>query len=433
MKKLIVSIILILSLVSLISPALGAISTSGKYMTPDGKEVDMNIKIEKRIIPQDFSQPSALKIVNPYAAAGQVVVAQIVVTNEGGSYPFNYITLPPDQFGLMVAVDKGNEFVTCQNQPDLGKRYWEVFRNDGERLYWWLAIQESRNNYAIWQKSVSGRTCISYDATKSTVFPFPASLGDVLNQRLCGGGGVNSIIMWDCLKIVDDYHWQNLVKTNCPNGVIDESCTTTLNDAQKYISKSTENFVPSDTITCMLTSDPVNQVDMNPKSGTKPNSMVRCGIGPNGLKPGESATFSFYIMIPADTPLATKETLDAVQFGTEPTVREDCSELGNPSGCHGLYVAVYPLATQTVMSDFSNWLTNAVSCGGATRYFLDKNGFDQCWASKTSAERVVGEPIRAERGIFFIFGPALGFSVNMMLLGALVAGTFGGVIGRRVG
>ena len=413
----------------------------------DGKGcITPKFNVDYKVYPQDsnavtssLGEVQAIRINNPYAAAGQPVIVEFTLQNIGDQvgYPFDKIDLPADVFALQLAVDK-----------DIG-----VIMADGRRVdVWGMMTGWQRVGFLLQAggaqfgeevvKTLQGRTCGYVEISKYLPNTVQTKLQDM------NGGNKANVYTWECIKIVDYPLFKTQLSGYCPDG-INSACISRLN-------KNVGNSV-SDVVTVLLSSGTKSNIARGtcerPNSGTFWKSfggylagnvnVVECAIGENGLKPGESVTFKFVALVPADAPVLNPQALqdltdikktDGALFGGY-TESASCIDSSNPKACHTVYGAVFPVSQDNLISwlaDKGKTVLDLLGCSGKELWTLGKASFGACMANGHGDVDVVGDPIWEGQGIFYVLGPALSATITMILWGAAVAGALSPFTGRKI-
>lgn len=387
------------------------------YPSPEGK------------LSSSLGDVQVIRINNPYAAAGEPVVVDFTLQNIGDQmgYPFDQINLPPNVYALQLAVDK-----------DIG-----VIMADGRRVDVWGTMTGTQKVSSLlclgskqfWEqvtKTLAGRTCGYVEMTKC----LPQNVNDKLKDL--NNGKAAKVYTWECIKIVDMPEFNDRIKAYCGTN-IDSACVSKLNQNLGNAVNDVVTVLLSDGVKSNLAKGECER----PNSGTFWKSfggylagnvnVVQCSIGENGLKPGDSATFKFVALVPADTPTVSAQGIseltdiknaDKELYGGY-TESASCIDSSNPKACHTVYGAVYPAAQENLISwlaDKGKTVLDLFGCSGSYLWNLGKSDVKGCMAYGHSGIDVVGEPLWEGQGTFYVIGAALNAVITFTLWGAFASG-----------
>lgn len=380
------------------------------------------------------SSLEAIAVSNPWAAQGQPVVVKFTLSNIGDqySYPYNQIPLSPDSYVLLMGVDKDIGIINKD-----GKIYniWNDYMNVWDKLVF-LVLGSSGEFIEKVKIELKGQQCGYVN-----VYSYMTQRVKDKVVEVTGGA---SMLSWQCLKIVDMPYFSEKISSMCPDG-IDNACIAKINQDS--------SVAASDTVQVMLSSTHNGDIPrgecIRPSKLegiwgslakiTQPSgkwNLVKCSIGDEGLKPGESVTFNFVVFVPRDAPIVSAKEqrelygikgLDESGFGGY-TESYYCNNDKNAKACHSVYAAVYPMKTETFLSKAADGLNGAVQIGSCTlKMFLEKTNFNDCLSAKGFGAGISGEPIYEGVGIFYVIGPVLKGAIEMILWIAVVAGGLTGL------
>lgn len=394
-------------------------------------------------ISSSLGEVDIVKITNPYAVAGQPVIIEFTLENIGDElgFPYDQITLPADVYVLSLGVDKDIRVVLNDGRIiDV----WEMM--SGGQKVWYLTKLSTSEAYTWIKDQIKGQTCSYIETTKFLNPEIKQKLQDMNN------GKAVKVYSWHCIKVVDMPLFQSEIKNDrdCKQG-IDSSCIAKLND------DITRTWI-SDVVTVLLTSGTDSGIDKGEcirpyqqqgefwKSvwgvAIQKTNIVECSIGEDGLSPGESVTFDFVALVPADTPslspkalaqLDDLKTTDGELYGGY-TESASCASSSNPQACHSVYAGVFPAKHKTIVNYLTGSVGTAISslkCG--TNWLLELGGSDFTTCLKTiqaQGAQAVGEPLWEGQGIFYVLGAALSASINFILWGAFVSGALSPLMRR---
>lgn len=393
------------------------------------------IKITKRNydLPTELlSSIQPIRVNDPYATAGQPVILEFTLENIGDElgFPFNQIPLSPDNYSLVLMMDNQYDKIILPNGKsfDMWERFsaWEKFS---------FAIATSVDSFgASVSQQLEGRSCGYVDIWTN----IPAHVQEEITLAN-NGQRPTGLLNWSCIKIIDEPYFNTKVNAVC-GGVQDAACLAKINE-QTYV---------GDSIIVRLVSDvPRNTCERVADRGigellsgaiTSRMNLVECGLGSDGLKPGQQATWTFVGLVPSDTPvLSPADFINVTEINEGVTQSASCLGTDFPENCHTVYAGVFPTAKDNLLKLLSDaTIGNLIKAGNilfGTLYTLDfEFTRDVALTSGGITNQVVGKPIWEGRGIFFIVGPGLKGTINLILLLAFVAGTITGAgLARRTG
>ena len=371
-----------------------------------------------------------IRIDDPWAAAGQPVIVQFTLENIGDQfdYPFNQIALLPDNYALVLSVDK-----------DIG-----VFTAEGKFIDIWGMMNAFQKFVFIAQtswgtgkeaisKQLAGKQCGYVDVRAY----LPDSVVKSADER---AGFPLDITMWDCLRIVDLPFFAKELRGYC-QGSLTGQCLSAINkDFAEQVTSTVTVALSSFESSNIEKGECARAWDVSGALGKiglairgKANLVV-CGIGDSGLEPGDSVSFDFVALVPSDTPVIPPRAIGQTAEGDLEqgyTMSAQCENSRYASACHSIYAAVYPLATETFFTWIGDGLTSSFKVGGCLLSgWLAEGTAKQCLSTRGAGAETVGEPIWEGAGIFYIVGPTLKGSITLILLTALLGG---GVLGLALG
>ena len=389
-------------------------------LTEDQKRQFFAQSVEQKIIPlKDFypSSISTLAIQDPFASAGTPVIAEITISNIGKDFPFNVISLPPDSFVLLMAVDKEVAFRTEDGRvidvfgPD------STLKNKGILKFFYYTGVGLEASVVAAKDSLTGRTCSFVNVYDN----LPQSAKEYISDRN-SGKSPEAVYAWDCLKITDENKFNEQVKSSCGQEKYNSGCIANINKRDSHaiintvlvalssdVPKGTCEVVRGQTVTSFIA-----------------KNVVKCGIGTNGLNPGESVTLRFVIIVPSDTPVISGEDLGkSGEAEGSQTFQASCQDSQFPKACHTLYAGIYPMATNNLgkllFEDVVN-LFKIGGCGVNKLWYGTATDFTQCVKSRTSSLDAIGDPIWEAQGIFYVLAPQLQGTVQLFLYAVYASG-----------
>ena len=239
---------------------------------------------------------------------------------------------------------------------------------------------------------------------------------------------------WHCLKIVDKPFFATEIKQYC-RGEIDAECIANIN--------ADMGNSASDVIQVLLTDTEDGQI---PKGQcVRPHqaigfwgwmervllpqikwNIVKCSIGDDGLKPGQKITFDFVIAVPKDTPVVNPQYFEDLEIYRSDeneiyTFSNTCKDDPNAKACHSIYASVWPAKTDNYLSLLKDSWVNSFKLGSCTG-ILSSSKVSLCVETHGYGAEAVGEPIWEGAGVFYVIGPILKGSIELLLWAAVVAG-----------
>lgn len=395
------------------------------------------LRVSKKVyeLPSEgtLSAIEPIRVADPYVTAGQPFIIEFTLENIGDElgFPFNQISLSPDQYALVLMADNQYDKVILPN----GTSYdiwgnmdaWEKFN---------FAFATSLDSFGEYvAKELEGRQCGYVN-----VWPFiPVRLQNEITQAN-GGQRPAGLYNWSCIRLVDEDYFNAKVSTLC-GGVMDAKCLAEINN-RTYVGDTIEAGLLSTTAKNTCQRESLHQDFWGRLGGTLTGrgNFVDCGIGEDGIPPGQEATFTFVGLVPADAPvLSPTEFAEVTEINEGYTQSASCLGTDFPENCHTIYAGVYPLRKENLFNTVANGITGILSQGAgiivSTLYNLDVEAAkDVAVTGGGLIPRAVGEPIWEGRGIFFVVGPGLRGSIQLILMLALVvSGLTGASFKRRTG
>jgi len=266
------------------------------------------------------------------------------------------------------------------------------------------------------------------------------------------------IYRWNCIKLMwadlyDDVYVE--MRRDACKGVEDtDKCFATLDEMiengsiRRYIAMhgiygagtgfGEKTFNPvggSSVIACALTDDTAGEINTYGMFG---KDMRICGIGGEGLKPGDKASFEFYVLVPADAPSgALPEDLVEQLGGSKEYVEiksvwsscRDVSARGiNAGNCHEIMAMIAPARHDRY--PFKGTFSCAKDSFSINPFKFFSN-FRLCMENMQTFEKT-GPPIAVASGVFFVIAPKIRFSMTFLMWGMFAAGVAaGGTRGYR--
>jgi len=271
---------------------------------------------------------------------------------------------------------------------------------------------------------VTGRMCEYIDVFKH----LPKSAQEEIIAEN-DGKKPDGVFAWDCVRVTNEEFFEDSVEDNCKKEGYSSTCLAKVN-------KRGANGGFTDSTTVALVSDipkgTCEAVRGNTVAGFFAKSLVKCGIGENGLNPGEEVTFRFFAVVPTDTPVINPDDLEKSQeIQTKYSFSQSCLDSQFPQQCHTIYAGVFPIKTGNLMSWFVDNTMDTLSvgaCGFQKLWSGSGIDFTDCARSRTEGISTIGEPIWEGRGTFFVVGADLEGRIQMILNIGLLLGAFTGVI-----
>lgn len=384
-------------------------------LTPE--EQKSMLKVTSKVIPLEknifaSSTVNPIRVNDPFASAGQPVIAEFTLANVGSDFPFNQIPLPADSFALVMAVDKEIGF-----RSEDGRSIDVLSKMTGLQKFMFITGLGFEVGVSDVTGALSGRTCQYvnvFDNLPKSVQEEVIDLND--NKK-------PEVYMWDCLKITDEATFEERIEEACEDDGFSRSCLAEINE------KSANSILNTNVVA--LVSDVPKGTCEQARGKTMTSwiakNVIKCGIGENGLRPGEQVTFKFVVIVPADTPviqgedLATSGEIQSEGF----TYSASCMKSSNPKACHSIYSAVFPMATDNLLKITLDGMTDLFAVGGCglnKLWFGSKSSFEACVEAKSTSIDVVGEPIYEGQGTFFVLAPQLDAQLTLVLFGITLSG-----------
>jgi len=393
-------------------------------LTQEQKQNMLSVKrqvtpLESANLPSSTVNP--IRIDDPFASAGTPVLVEYTLANVGSEFPFNQIALPPDSFALVISVDKEVGFRTSDGAEI------DIFdKMSGLQKFMFLTGLGFEIGVTQLYDTFEGQTCRYVNVYDN----LPQSVKDEITIR--NDGAPAEVLMWDCLKVMDEEKFEERVDEQCEDQGYSTACLAAIN-------KRATNSI-TNTVVAALSSD-VDQGTCEQVRGATPVSylsqnVVKCGIGENGLLPGKEVTFRFVIVVPSDTPVLSDEDLArSGEIEQESfTFQASCLKSQFPKNCHTIYAGVYPMATNNVLKVFTQSVTDLFVVGGCglnKLWFAESTDFEACVEAKSTSIDVVGEPIYEGQGVFFVLAPQLDSRIQLVIIGVAIMGLIGGVLVGR--
>lgn len=387
------------------------------------KSLDVQYKITE--LPKSLYSSTAqtLQIQDPFSAPGQPVIIEFTLSNVGAEFPFNQIPLPADTFALMVAIDPDLNFRT-----DDGREIDYFERMTGIQKFLTVSRLGVVKFGSEITNEVSGRQCEFIDVFSHLPISAQQEITNINDGKKPDG-----IFAWDCIRVTNEEFFKDSVEDNCKAEGYSSSCLAKVNK------RGADGGFTDHTTVALVSDVPKGQCEA--VRSTKnvvsflSKSVVKCGIGSNGLQPGDSVTFRFYAVVPADTPAVNPDDLDKAQEIREFTsFSQSCLDSQFPLNCHTIYASVIPIATDNLLSVSVDGLTDALqvgNCGFQKLWKGSNTDFTDCVRSRAGGISTIGEPIWEGRGVFFVLAPDLSGQVTLVLFASGMVGVVGGTIFRR--
>ncbi|MFW9872650.1 MAG: hypothetical protein ACFFG0_06065 [Candidatus Thorarchaeota archaeon] len=416
MKKKFISVLFLLVILSNI------VSAVKTFDDLTFEEKQSMLEVKQRVIPLKEIIPSSLstlQINDPFASPGQPVVAEITLKNIGTEFPFNVIPLPPDAFVLLMGVDREVNFRTTDG------RYIDVFGEDSTlknkgilKFIYYTGIGLEASVVAA-KDTLTGRTCTFVDVYDN----LPNSAKEYVREKN-NNARPQAIYAWDCLKISDETKFNERIKERCKSEAYDSSCIAEINKRDSH--------AITNTVLVALSSD-VTKGKCEAVRGTTVTSfiaknVVKCGIGSNGLEPGDSVTLRFFISVPSDTPVIGSSDISR-EIEASSSYQSSCIDSQFPKSCHTLYAGIYPMATNNLVKIIKDNIIDVFKvggCGANKLFFGSSTDFEACVEARTSTLDVVGDPIWEAQGSFFVLAPQIDATVQFFLYFVFASGMIGG-------
>lgn len=469
--------------------AQNSVPAEGVETTDDLSAFTPQIEVTQNIykMPEDTdalgSAIQPLKVYNPYGAAGQPVVVEFTLSNIGSEYPFNQISLPPDAYALIMAVDKDLGVVLCKEKDASGlcrnAEVYDVWADMSalEQVSYAMGLGMSQLVSEVGGE-LEGKTCRYVDIYAN----LPASVKDRIKARN-DGKPPDGVYVWDCLTIVDEPFFNSAVRRYCGDQITN-ACISELNKEVQQHTTSTPAGAIGGTVVGgaaggLLTGglgtvagaigglaigaqgDAVASAVPVVLSATVPKgtcirpafqkaqagdvvgvfgdvvlareNLVVCGIGENGLQPNESVTFRFMVLIPADAPVVpTEELANLTSINEGITQSPSCVGSEFPENCHSIYAAVAPINKTTFLTTLRDIAGSIPQRAGgviSALWNLDLDAFTNY--TQTQHNLAVGKPIWRGQGTFYVLGAQLQGDLVLFLWAAFISGAVTSSIIRR--
>jgi len=305
-----------------------------------------------------------IEIESPYAAPGQAVLARITVENTGDTFPFNRISLPPDQYALVLSVDPPESITYRKKQSDGSLKYIDVDpaefvskaesvmlfitrafsdftvdtdtatnlckwvdhteiipKTSRQRFMWKYYNKEMKAKYG---NSLTESSAIGTVETNLGIrLPFFGSAGKITDTDIrCDNAEDTAcfpqLYEWDCIKVTDKITFANDVQQEQYCG---SSGTVNMGCIGEYIRDNIQSSPLKSTSFIVLTADENIVADEYPDQNSllknnecrysKKDKITYCKVGNDGICPpglgsacdGKSKyTFDFVMLVPADAP-----------------------------------------------------------------------------------------------------------------------------------
>lgn len=369
------------------------------------------------------STVSPIAVNDPFASAGTPVKVQFELKNVGEGFPLNQISLPPNVFALVVSVDREIGYRTADG------REIDVFsKMSGLQKFMYLTSIGVESAYDATKGSIQGRQCGFIDVFDN----LPKSTQEEIREE--NGGKAAEVYSWDCLKVTSEENFDDRVKSYCEDTGYTSQCLAELN-------RDNANALTNTVVALLVEDDDLKTGECelargNTAVGWLAKSTLRCDIGPNGVQPGESVTFEYYIVVPADTPSVNPEEFAESQneISESRTYQASCLDSDYPRNCHTIYGGVFPVQQDnllSVLADNAQDLTAVGQCSWKQLWNLGDNDFTSCVRSRSAGVDTVGEPVWEGQGTFYVLGPDLDATVTLILIVAGMLGGLGGLATSR--
>lgn len=379
-----------------------------------------------------LSSIEPIRVADPYVTAGQPFIIEFTLENIGDElgFPFNQIALSPNSYTLVLMADNQYDKIILPNGQayDLWSKMtpWEQFS---------FALGTSVSSFGEFvSQQLEGRSCGYVDVWTA----IPPRLQDEITIAN-GGKRPKALLNWSCIRLVDEAYFNTKVNQLC-QGQLNVDCLQKINEGT-YVGDTVMVALTNTTAKnkCIRVEDKGFWYLLGSAITNRMNA-VECGIGENGIAPGQEATFSFVGLVPADTPvLSPADFADVTEINEGFTQSASCLGTTFPENCHTVYAGVFPTAKDNLLKIIADTVVgNLITAGQAlfgTLYNMDLSvGQDIILTSGGITNKVVGAPIWEGRGIFFVVGPGLRGSIEIILLLTLIAGGLTGAsLGRRTG
>ena len=346
-----------------------------------------------------------LTINDPFGAAGTPMLVEFELSNVGKEFPFNQISLPPDQFALVMAVDKDIGFRTTD-----GRTIDVLSKMTGIQKFMFLTGLGFEAGVSTIVQEGTGQQCQFINVYDN----LPKSVQEKVTEEN-DGVTPQGVYSWDCLKLSTEPTFEERIQESCKEEAYSTKCLARINIRNA-------NAVINTVVVSLVSDLPVGQCEQARGSTLTSfisKNVIKCGIGENGLQPGKSVKLRFVVTVPADTPVLSSEnfrTSSEVIDGF--TSSASCLKSQFPKSCHSLYAAVYPMASKNLFSTSVSNLKDIFSVGGCgvnKLYYGSRTDFEACVEARSTSVDVVGEPLYEAQGIFFILGPELDSQVRLII------------------
>jgi len=423
MKKIIIQVLLVFMLLSsaFAVPTYDDLSEEDKLaFTNQAFKVEQKVTaIGRSFLPSSTAQTLAVQ--DPFASPGQPVMIEFTLSNVGAEFPFNQIPLPADSFALMIAIDPDLNFRTSDG------REIDIFEkmNGIEKFLTTSRLGAVKIADEIGSE-FTGRQCEFIDIYKH----LPKSVQEDIIERN-NGKNPDGVFAWDCLRATNEEFFKDTVEDVCGDEGYSSTCLAKINNRGT-------NALTDNTVVALVSDVPKGTCEAvrgNTVVSFFAQNVVKCGIGSNGLNPGESVTLRFYAVVPSDTPAVNPDNLDSSGEVLEfTTYSQSCLDSQFPLNCHTIYAGVFPVKTSNLLTWFVDGATNSLtlgSCAFNKLYNGANTDYGDCVKSRASGVSTIGEPIWEGRGTFFVLAPDLAGSVTLVLLATGLVGALGGYLVTR--
>lgn len=386
-----------------------------KDLTPE--EQQRMIKVDQKFIPiyEKFIPSSTInpiRVNDPYASAGQPVMIEFTLANVGTEFPFNQIPLPSDAFVLVAAIDKEVGFRTSDG------RELDVFsKMSGLQKFIFLTGLGLESSVNTVFATAIGQSCQFIDV-------FGILSKSVQEDAISRNNNKKpQVFMWDCLKLTDEETFKERVQEKCQDNSYTSACLSEIN-------KQNANSIGNTKVVALVSDLPKGTCEQRRGKTTisyLAKNVIACGIGENGLRPGETVTIRFVAVVPSDTPVLQDEELakSSEIYPDGFTYSASCLNSQYPKTCHSFYAAVFPMATDNLFKiflDSSFDLFNVGGCAINKLFYGDGASFEACVEAKATSVDTVGDPIYEGQGTFYVLAPQLQGQVTLVLFGYFIVG-----------
>ena len=254
----------------------------------------------------------------------------------------------------------------------------------------------------------------------------PKRIQDIVNDR---AGSNIAVYSWECLKIVDLPFFAQELKSYCRDKIDSQCLAEITRDFGEQISATSTVILSSYESSGIPTGECVRAYEAAGIIGkavlkiTNRKNIVMCSIGDKGLLPGEAVTFDFVAIVPADAPVIPPAEIDKIQGMKQGyTQSVACEDSATGQSCHSIYAAVYPMGVENFINWIASRATSVLYVGGCTFTGIFQEGSTkQCLATRGQNVNAVGQPLWEGAGTFFIIGPVLRGSINLLLFAVYAA------------